>query len=422
MKRFGTLFSIALLCVAAVTMNPACVPAAPTPESSATARKTLSDFYAAVSTAKTMSAEFYAEVSVKQNGEVVNSDSTTYRFAAERPQRLAVVVAQGEGVSFINDAKQTYQYVAALNKYQRSEPGAAKYAELLDERVLRFANFGQGLSVVGDALGAESVDAFLALYESPEFIGEEETDGTKTQHVRVFRDDMPVDLWFSGDATKLLRFEPDMKAGLAAQGRTLPPGVELRMSIKVKNWTADAALPADAFAISPPSGAELVDDLFAPPVHALLGKQAPAFETTTSEGAPLKLADLAGKVVMLDFWATWCGPCIAALPKINEVAKKYKDKGVVFYAVNQQEEASIIKEFLASQKLQTVPVAMDLEGKLGQAFGVEGIPQTVIIDKAGKVQVVHVGAGPDIGDQLTKELDAILAGKDLAGDRLKKKE
>jgi peroxiredoxin len=107
------------------------------------------------------------------------------------------------------------------------------------------------------------------------------------------------------------------------------------------------------------------------------------------------------------------------LPSITETAAKFKDKGVVFYAVNQGEEASIIKEFLAAQKLAT-PVALDLEGNVGTAYGVEGIPQTVIIDKHGKIQVVHVGAGEKIGEQLTNELEAVLAGKELADEKLKK--
>lgn len=69
-----------------------------------------------------------------------------------------------------------------------------------------------------------------------------------------------------------------------------------------------------------------------------------------------------------------------------------------------------------------MPVILDGEGKVGTLFKVEGIPQTVIIDKSGKIQVVHVGAGPDIGERLAKELDDILAGKDLSAVKSSKHE
>lgn len=414
-----------LAAVALVSLSFAvgCAASADTPasESPEAAKKILADWYAGLAAAKTLSADVRTEVAVKQAGQVVQSDSTAYRFVVERPQRLALVITQGDGVSVVHDGRQFYEYVTAVGKYQRNDVPTATYADIMQSKVLKYANFGQGLGVIGEALKAADVAGFLAACPAPQFVGAEDLNGVRTQHVRIVQDKTPIDLWFSDDSTRLVRFVPDLATGLAAQGRTLPPGVEFSLVVSLNDWKYDAALPADAFSITPPSDAERVDDLFAPPIHPLLGKQAPAFDTTDLEGHPVKLADLGGKVVMLDFWATWCGPCIAALPKVNETAAKYKDKGVVFYAVNQQEETAIIKEFLVAQGLK-VPVAMDPDGKLGQAYGVDGIPQTVIIDRNGKVQVVHVGAGPDIGEQLKKDLDAVLAGKDLADERLKKKD
>ena len=112
--------------------------------------------------------------------------------------------------------------------------------------------------------------------------------------------------------------------------------------------------------------------------------------------------------MILDFWATWCGPCVRALPIVSEVAAAYKDKGVVFYAVNEQEESDAVKKFLAAKKLD-IAVAMDAEGEAAKLYKVNGIPQTVIIGKDGKVAVVHVGFSPSMKQMLTKELDALLA-------------
>ncbi|MCX7009346.1 MAG: TlpA disulfide reductase family protein [Kiritimatiellaeota bacterium] len=115
-------------------------------------------------------------------------------------------------------------------------------------------------------------------------------------------------------------------------------------------------------------------------------------------------------VVLLDFWATWCGPCRKSLPLLAEIAAQYKDKGLVFYAVNQREAADAIKDFLAKQNFK-LTVVLDSEGKAGEAYGVEGIPQTVLVGKDGTVQAVHIGYDPAMKAQLSKQIEDLLAGK-----------
>jgi thiol-disulfide isomerase/thioredoxin/outer membrane lipoprotein-sorting protein len=418
MTRLWSLASVSLVCGMLVCAGSGCsqseVPAlAAAPEGQATAKKVLADWYAALAAAKTVAVDMADDVTVKQKGTVVESDAVAYRVAFERPQQLAVSVVKGSGVKVVSNGTKLFEFVEPKKVYQLGA-APASLSDVLDSQILAFANFGKGLPLVGPALKAKTADEFLATFPSIDFVGTEDLNGAKTQHLRVvLQDKLPVDVWFSADATRLLKFVPDMKTALKNAGEQIADDVELSMTIVFNNWTYDAPLPADAFAIAPPSDAREVDDVFAPPPHKLLGEQAPAFESTTLDGKPLKLAELAGKVVVLDFWATWCGPCVRALPEISATTAKYKDRGVVFFAVNQGEEASIIKEFFTSQKLDP-PTLLDLEGKVGSAYAVEGIPQTVVIDKNGKIQVVHVGAGPGIGEKLAKELDDVLAGKDLA--------
>ncbi|MCA9241085.1 MAG: TlpA family protein disulfide reductase, partial [Planctomycetales bacterium] len=120
-----------------------------------------------------------------------------------------------------------------------------------------------------------------------------------------------------------------------------------------------------------------------------------------------------------DFWATWCGPCVAALPIVNKVASDYAEKGVVFYAVNQQEEAEQVTSFLAKKELD-LPVAMDPEGEAGAMYLVEGLPTSVMIGLDGRVQVVHMGYSPAMEESLREELDALVAKKDLASAEIAK--
>ncbi len=149
--------------------------------------------------------------------------------------------------------------------------------------------------------------------------------------------------------------------------------------------------------------------------HPSLGKDAPAFKLDLLDGGNFDLSAVKGKkIIVLDFWATWCPPCRKALPILAEVTASYADKDVVFYAVNLQEEKDKITDFLAKEKIKCL-VALDKDATVAKLYNVDGIPQSVIIGKDGVVQVVHVGLLPDLKEQLKKELDDLVAGKSLIG-------
>jgi tetratricopeptide (TPR) repeat protein len=151
-----------------------------------------------------------------------------------------------------------------------------------------------------------------------------------------------------------------------------------------------------------------------PPVHPLLGQAAPMFQSVSPDGEPIDLKEHLGKsVIMLDFWATWCGPCLRAMPKVDSVAKKFADQGLLFYAVNSGEDAGTIKEFLKTQQFD-LSVVMDADRSINELYGVTGIPQTVLIGKDGKVQIVHVGFSDTLDEELGRDVEDLLAGKDLA--------
>ena len=119
------------------------------------------------------------------------------------------------------------------------------------------------------------------------------------------------------------------------------------------------------------------------------------------------------KIVVLDFWASWCGPCRASLPVVAQVCKEYADKGIVFRAVNLKEDAETIRAFLQEEPIDA-PVVMDTDGAAAMAYRVEAIPHTVIIGRDGIVEAVHVGASEGMEAKLRKQLDALLEGKSLA--------
>jgi thiol-disulfide isomerase/thioredoxin len=163
----------------------------------------------------------------------------------------------------------------------------------------------------------------------------------------------------------------------------------------------------------PPAVARSIDD-----PHPLLGKSAPAFVTVDPDGRAVDLNKHLGKnVIMLDFWATWCGPCILAMPDVASVAKKFEDRGLVLYAVNVGEDPDTVKEFLAELKLD-VPVAMDFRGQIQKSYQAHGLPHTILVGKDGKVQVAHLGYRDDMAERLSDDVEKLLAGKDLASETL----
>lgn len=143
------------------------------------------------------------------------------------------------------------------------------------------------------------------------------------------------------------------------------------------------------------------------PAHELMGQPAPSFSLPAlSDGNPVALEDLKGSVVVLDFWATWCGPCVAALPKVQEVARDKASAGVKVFAINLKEDREKVAAFVKEKGLE-LPVLLDAQGTSARAYKVQAIPQQVVIDRTGKVTAVFIGFDPEHGEEkLVEAIDA----------------
>ena len=137
--------------------------------------------------------------------------------------------------------------------------------------------------------------------------------------------------------------------------------------------------------------------------------QTPKLNFEMLDGKKVKLESLKGQVVVLDFWATWCGPCVKSLPDVKKVIDGYPESTVTLITINQNESKAKIKSFLKSRKLD-FKVAMD-DGEISDKFKVEAIPQTVIIGSDGKVQFVKVGVTNDMEKKLRNAIDSLLDSK-----------
>lgn len=142
----------------------------------------------------------------------------------------------------------------------------------------------------------------------------------------------------------------------------------------------------------------------------LLGKDAKTFKLPLLAGGDFDLAQEKGKVIVLDFWATWCGPCIKSLPGMIDEMAAFDATQVRFIGVNQAEAKDSVKTFLETRGWK-LEVALDANQRVGQSFGVEGIPHTVIIGPDGKIAFVKTGYEPDGAKKITEVVRKLLEKK-----------
>lgn len=156
------------------------------------------------------------------------------------------------------------------------------------------------------------------------------------------------------------------------------------------NIKANPALSASALAFTPPPGAQAVAS-FAPPPYdprLVVGAAPLAIDNVSDlENKPLRLDQYRGKVVLLDFWATWCGPCVAEMPNIVAAYNKYKGQGFDIIGVSLDEDRAVFSAFIKNHKLSWRQVfdGKGAESALRRLYGVQAIPFTVLIGRDGKI-------------------------------------
>jgi peroxiredoxin len=133
-----------------------------------------------------------------------------------------------------------------------------------------------------------------------------------------------------------------------------------------------------------------------PLLAAAPGAPAPPFSLSARGGSDVSLAQYKGQVVMLNFWASWCGPCRQEMPLLESIYKKYNKLGFTMLGVNVEPDSNAANEWL-KQTPVSFPILYDKESKVSKAYDVATMPSTVIIDRTGKVRMLHRGYKP--GDE-----------------------
>jgi cytochrome c biogenesis protein CcmG/thiol:disulfide interchange protein DsbE len=142
------------------------------------------------------------------------------------------------------------------------------------------------------------------------------------------------------------------------------------------------------------------------------GQPAPAFTAMDLDGKPVALADLRGKVVVMNEWATWCEPCRGEIPQLEALYRQYAPQGLVMVGVSVDAfgTAGDVRDF-AREHDMTYPIWLDPDKRFATQFGTMGVPETFVIDRLGRVRRRQIGALHDSDTTLASAIRSALADK-----------
>jgi thiol-disulfide isomerase/thioredoxin len=334
--------------------------------------------------------------------------------------------AGGEGAISAVHEKTDHSY------FTGSDDGSPYYALLNAFKDLPFPE----LAIM---IGEDSIDdVLLQLHPkalnglTPTAVATAQKDGKDFQHITMRGENETLEMWVDPSTKLIDSIQLKMTGGAFAQA-----GTDVVYNHTYQYTTHDKPLPDSTFVFDP--GQRQRVDLMAslvpkpaprgegdeaggepgPHAHALIGKPAPGFVLATSDGKAVDLKDFDGRVVVLDFWASWCGPCMGALPKLHEVAKwaAKEELAVSVLTINVWEiregentpDARLESALKTWKKYNfTLPIAMDYTDETAVAYGVHAIPTTVVIRSDGVVHSIHTGGGGTYVDTLKRDIESAL--------------
>ncbi len=147
--------------------------------------------------------------------------------------------------------------------------------------------------------------------------------------------------------------------------------------------------------------------LLAPAVHAAPAPVAPDFTLRSADGRNVRLDELRGQVVLVNFWATWCGPCREEMPRLDALYAKYRKSGFVLLAVNIDDDPKVALATAAKLGV-SFPVLLDTDKKVSKQYELSTMPSTVVVDRDGKLRYTHHGYRAGVEAEYDQQIRGLL--------------
>ena len=355
-------------------------------------------------------------------GQVVESRQSTFQIAAKTPGKFTIYLKDPEQRTRVYCDGEHFVAAMAPDAFFRF-PKVISIQEAVTDLPIPLGPYPEPLLALSIA-GCDPSVSLIGGMKSVRLVDRDPFRGKiPAIHLHgVQADSVTWDLWIADDKKEPqpLRLLVDLTPMLTASDQVhVPSGFSYQLRYDFLTWRMAGKVDDSLFLFKPAKDAteyRSLEDYFekvagATGEHPLLGKAAPGFTTQTLGGQPFESKSLKGRVVVIDFWASWCKPCLAAMPTIKKVADRFSSKGVVLLPINTGEDIETVKEFLGSAGIK-MNVLMDEQGKIADGYLADAIPQTVLIGKSGLVESVHLGfSGEEALEQrLTDELEVLVVG------------
>jgi len=361
-----------------------------------------------------------------------NRRTSQMLFAFEKPNRIRIedILESTMGIELFSNGEKMVTYMENWKQY--TEEDAPDMLTSVNLRMIR--SFVVNNIIMSDdpfndlkidieeakEVGSENLNGIsttiIELTQSVSTLGASMVPGNAGKDMLI-----PVKMWI-GSTDFLIRklaYELDMEPIV----KLMPEEQRARMgnyftglkTIITETHTEieiDPVFSDNDFDFIPPEGIELVDN-FAPPgspgsKDSKIDKPAPDFTLKDIDGNESKLADFKGKVVLMDFWATWCGPCVQAMPHVQALSEIYNEDDVVVLGINTWErETEKVKSFLKEHNI-TYRILLDANNEVVGKYGVVGIPTFFVIDKKGVIRKSYLGL-PSDKQIIQKKVEELLA-------------
>ncbi len=332
---------------------------------------------------------------VEMSGGLTSRLQMPVKLAASNPGRLRIESNGPVGSTLIvSDGENTWMYLGPLKQYTKT-PAASSPEALMKSLNPGIAEMMADLQTKDPFLsvrvtGEETVEMGGQKFEC--YVVESKLDKINMPGSMTLVDGV-MKMWIDKKTKLTLK----QTATAVMQGGTLRAPAQMDQTINILSVKLNEPVPDSLFQFTPPEGAKEVKE-FQGPVKAnpnLAGKTAGDFKLKAMDGKEFSLQALHGKPVLLDFWATWCGPCRADMPALEKIYADYRERGLVMIGMNVGEDQETVSKFLQQTKL-SYPIVLAGQMETLESYSVTAFPTVVLIDRDGKIALYHVGSGGEV--------------------------